>query len=61
MTDFNSLAMLLQATNRQSEAEPLFRRALEISEASLRPEHPNSITIRQNLNLLLAARGGSIS
>ena len=38
--DLNNLALLLQATNRSSEAEPLVRRALAIDEKSYGPDHP---------------------
>ena len=38
--DLNNLAHLLQATNRLAEAEPLYRRALAIGEASFGPDHP---------------------
>lgn len=34
-TRLNNLASLLYASNRLAEAEPLFRRALAITEASL--------------------------
>ncbi len=51
----NSLAQLLQATNRPGEAEPLFRRALAINEKSLRPEHPDVATALNNLAQLLQA------
>ena len=40
-TILNNLALLLQATNRLAEAEPLMRRALAIDEKSYGPEHPN--------------------
>ena len=36
----NNLAMLLRATNRIEEAEPLMRRALAIDEASYGEHHP---------------------
>ena len=39
--------MLLQATNRLAEAEPLYRRALAIDESSYGPGHP-SVAIRLN-------------
>jgi Tetratricopeptide repeat len=38
---------LLRETNRPAAAEPLFRRALAIDEASLGPNHPN-VAIRLN-------------
>jgi hypothetical protein len=37
-----------------AEAEPLMRRAVEIYEASLGPDHPTSRGVRRNLELLLA-------
>ena len=43
----NNLALLLQATNRLAEAEPLMRRALAIDETSYGPDHPN-VAIRLN-------------
>ena len=46
--------MLLQATNRLAEAEPLFRRALAIHEASYGPDHPAVATDLNNLAVLLA-------
>ena len=39
--DLNNLALLLQATNRMGEAEPLMRRALEINEASFGERWPS--------------------
>ena len=39
-SDLNNLALLLQATNRLSEAEPLMRRALAIDEQSFGEDHP---------------------
>ena len=56
-SDLNNLAQLLQATNRLAEAEPLMRRALAIFEASLGPDHPNTVTARNNLAALEAALG----
>ena len=43
----NNLAQLLQRTNRLEEAEPLMRRALEISEATCGAQHP-IVAIRLN-------------
>jgi tetratricopeptide (TPR) repeat protein len=48
-TGFNNLARLLQARNRLAEAEPLHRRALEIDERSLGPDHPD---VARDLNNL---------
>jgi len=51
----NNLASLLQATNRLSEAEPLMRRALQIDEQRLGPEHPTVAILLNNLAQLLQA------
>ena len=51
----NNLALLLQATNRKGEAEPLMRRALEIDEASFGGDHPTVAVRLNNLALLLQA------
>ena len=48
-----NLGLLLKETNRPAEAEPLFRRALAIVEASHGPENPNVATSLNNLALLL--------
>jgi hypothetical protein len=53
--DLNSLARLLQATNRFGEAEPLMRRALAIDEASYGANHPNVAGYLNNLAQLLQA------
>jgi hypothetical protein len=44
----NNLAMLLQATNRLAEAEPLGQRPLTIAEKAFGLEHPNTQVIREN-------------
>ena len=44
----NNLARLLQDTNRLGEAEPMMRRALAIFQKSLGPDHPNTVTVREN-------------
>ena len=49
----NNLAQLLKATNRMGEAEPLMRRALEISKASFGEHHPTVATGLNNLAQLL--------
>jgi tetratricopeptide (TPR) repeat protein len=46
-------ASLLQDTNRLAEAEPLYRRALAIDEASYGPEHPDVAIDLNNLASLL--------
>jgi len=40
-TSLNNLALLYSEQDRYAEAEPLARRALEIWEKALGPEHPN--------------------
>jgi phage tail protein X len=49
----NELALLLQATNRLADAEPLMRRALAIDEQSYGAEHPNVGSELNNLAWLL--------
>src|SRR5207248_2122813 len=51
----NDLGLLLQATNRLAEAEPLMRRALATDERSLGAEHPKVATDLNNLAQLLQA------
>jgi tetratricopeptide (TPR) repeat protein len=53
--DLNNLGLLLQATNRLAEAEPMYRRALAIVEASYGPDHPDVAATLNNLGLLLQA------
>jgi tetratricopeptide (TPR) repeat protein len=53
--NLNSLAQLLQNTNRQAEAELLMRRALEINERSLGKDHPDVAIILHNLASFLRA------
>ena len=49
----NNLALLLHATNRLGEAEPLYRRALAIDEKSYGPDHPDVARDLNNLAELL--------
>ena len=63
--NLNNLALLLQATNRLAEAEPLYRRALAIDEKSLGPDDPDVARDLNNLALLLldyqpAGRGRAV-
>jgi hypothetical protein len=51
----NSLAGLLNDTNRLDEAEPLYRRALASDEKSFGPDHPNVAIRLNNLAVLLRA------
>ena len=49
----NNRAQTIQATNPPAEAEPLMRRALAIFRTSLGDEHPSTLTVQRNLDLLL--------
>jgi hypothetical protein len=51
--DLNNLAGLLYATNQLDEAEPLFRRALDICERTYGSDHPSVATRLNNLATLL--------
>jgi hypothetical protein len=55
--DLNNLGLLLQDTGRGNEAEPLFREAVQVCEAALGAEHPDSQKARGNLEAFLAKRG----
>jgi tetratricopeptide (TPR) repeat protein len=52
---YNELGLLFEAKARYAEAEPLFRRALAIAEASHGPDHPNVAIRLSNLAHLLGA------
>ena len=54
----NNLAFLYQDQGKLDAAEPLLERALAICEQSLGPEHPNTITGRENLAALRGKMGG---
>ena len=51
----NNFALLLQATNRLAEAEPLMRRALAIDEQAYGDDHPEVARHLNNLAQLLPA------
>ncbi|MGB5631903.1 MAG: tetratricopeptide repeat protein [Waterburya sp.] len=46
----NNLAELYRSQGRYESAEPLYLQALAIAEATLGENHPNTKTIRDNLN-----------
>src|SRR5208283_851393 len=50
---FNELGLLFKAKARYAEAEPLYRRALAIDEASFGPDHPGVARDLNNLAGLL--------
>ena len=47
-----NLALLPKAANHLSEAEQMYRQALKILEDSLGPDHPDTITVRNNIQNL---------
>ena len=53
----NELAQLLQRTGRFGKAEPLVRRALQLSESAYGTQHPSVATCLNNLGHLLHATG----
>ena len=55
--DLNNLALLLQATNRLAEAEPLMARSFAVFKKSLGLEHPNTQSVRDNYITLLQSMG----
>jgi tetratricopeptide (TPR) repeat protein len=56
-TALNNLALTYQSLARYMEAEPLFRRAIEIGERVLGKDHPTVATRYNNLASLLQAQG----
>ena len=48
----NNLAEFYRDQGRYGEAESLYTQALEILEKRLGPEHPNTVTVRENLEAL---------
>ncbi len=52
-TSLNNLAVLYQAQGKYTEAEPLYKRALAITEKALGPEHPTMATTLENYATLL--------
>ena len=51
----NNLAALVQEQGDLAAAQPLFRRALDITEKTLGPAHPNTNRLRRNLAQVLVA------
>jgi tetratricopeptide (TPR) repeat protein len=48
----NNLAGLYYSQGKYKEAEPLYQQALNILEQRLGVDHPNTITVRDNFELL---------
>jgi tetratricopeptide (TPR) repeat protein len=53
----NNLAGNCRHKGQYKEAEPLFKRALEINEKALGPDHPDTALSLHNLATLYASRG----
>ncbi len=47
--DYNNLAVLYENQEKYEEAEKLYKRALSIHEKILGENHPDTITIKENL------------
>ena len=56
-SDYNNLAVLLKDQGKYAEAEPLFRRAIEIDEKALGKDHPDVANDYNNLAGLLQDQG----
>jgi tetratricopeptide (TPR) repeat protein len=54
---YNNLARLYEAQGHFAEAEPLYKKALEILERKLSLHHPSIIMITKNLAGLLRTQG----
>jgi Tetratricopeptide repeat len=57
LTSRNSLAYAYQDAGRAAEAITLFERALADLEWVLGPDHPSTVTVRDNLAAARAAQG----
>ena len=57
VTSYNNLASNLNAQGRYGEAEPLYRKALEICERELGEDHPSTATSYNNVAYNLNAQG----
>lgn len=53
----NNLEVLLDSQGKYSEAEPIFRQALALSEKVLGTDHPNTLISMNNVALLLTSQG----
>ena len=56
-TSLNNLAALYGAQGKYTEAEPLYKRSLQIREKALGPDHPDVGQSMNNLALLYEAQG----
>jgi len=51
-TSLNNLAALYDSQGRYTEAEPLYLEAINIATQALGENHPNTVTIRENLQIM---------
>ena len=58
-TSFNNLARLYKSQGRYEQAEPLYIQALELFRKLLGEDHPNTIVVRDNLEILREQMGKS--
>jgi tetratricopeptide (TPR) repeat protein len=49
---YNNLAGLLRAQGKYDQAEPLYRRAIEIFQTKLGLDHPDTVTVRESYDRL---------
>jgi hypothetical protein len=56
---YNNVASSLDARGRSAEAEPLYRKALEIRERVLGPDHPDTAVVRGNLDEVIRRGQGN--
>jgi CHAT domain-containing protein/Flp pilus assembly protein TadD len=57
LTSINNLGLLYQSQGRYGEAEPLYKRCLQLREEVLGSNHPETLTSINNLALLYQAQG----
>ncbi|MDZ8029460.1 MAG: tetratricopeptide repeat protein [Nostoc sp. DedQUE11] len=58
-TSLNNLAYLYDSQARYDQAEPLFLQALKIRQQVFGVNHPNTVTVRENLENLQAKKNAS--
>ena len=56
-TALNNLAENYRSSGSYAQAEPLYREALAVFEAALGADHPNTVLVRKNLQVLLDKLG----
>jgi tetratricopeptide (TPR) repeat protein len=56
-TSLNNLALLYKTQGQYAQAEPLYKRALAITEKALGPDHPDVATSLENMTALFLRTG----